>query len=525
MYTGPQLTMVADNTPPGSNTAEVVAADLAKIGIKLKTISVTHSTMYTRFCNVPKNEPNVCPNVGWLPDFHEPQAILDVTFNGKNITAVNNSNWPLLNVPSINKEMDKAEQMLDPETRYAAWGKIDQQVVRTASAIPWIWENYPTLFSSGSPPPPDSGTGAPGRDLHGGQVAGVAERAEPKSAPRLEPGRPGPARALPHSLSAFSARRCSRYIVRRLAWAVVMLFVVSAPDVPDLLHLPLGRSGGAAGRKTGDAAADRADPSRARPRQARLRAVLHLHEGPRAALRPRLLVPEQRSGRPEIFARLPVDDLAHRRRLRRLDADRDPRRDLLRDQAALGASTARDGRRSRRDLGAGLLARPSSLFLFSRHRQGPPLPRRRSYVPLTQDPEAWFPSLLLPWFVLAAAFAAFYARMVRGNLIEVMGEDYIRTARAKGLPERRVILRHGLRAALTPIVTMAGLDLGILLGGAVLTETVFNIPGIGRFAYDSIVNSDLPAIQGTVLFGAFFIIVANLIVDILYAFLDPRVRY
>ena len=148
-----------------------------------------------------------------------------------------------------------------------------------------------------------------------------------------------------------------------------------------------------------------------------------------------------------------------------------------------------------------------------------------TYVPLTQDPGGWFSSLILPWFVLAAAFAAFYARMVRGNLIEVLGEDYIRTARAKGLPEHRVILRHGLRAALTPVVTLAGLDIGILLGGAVLTETVFNIPGVGRFAYDSIVNSDLPAIQGTVLFGAIFIILANLVVDIVYAFLDPRVRY
>ncbi len=148
-----------------------------------------------------------------------------------------------------------------------------------------------------------------------------------------------------------------------------------------------------------------------------------------------------------------------------------------------------------------------------------------SYVPLSEDPGRWFSSLVLPWLVLAAAFSAFYARMVRGNLIEVMGEDYIRTARAKGLSERRVTFRHGLRAALTPIVTMAGLDIGILLGGAVLTETVFNIPGIGRFAYDAIINSDLPAIQGTVLFGAFFIIVANLAVDILYAFLDPRVRY
>jgi peptide/nickel transport system permease protein len=148
-----------------------------------------------------------------------------------------------------------------------------------------------------------------------------------------------------------------------------------------------------------------------------------------------------------------------------------------------------------------------------------------SYVPFSQDPSIWFQSLLLPWLVLAAAFAALYARLLRANLIEVMSEDYIRTARAKGLPERRVILRHGVRSAITPIVTAAGLDIGILLGGAILTESVFNIPGIGRLAFDSIQNSDLPMIQGTVLMGAFFIIFANLIVDMLYAFLDPRVRY
>jgi peptide/nickel transport system permease protein len=148
-----------------------------------------------------------------------------------------------------------------------------------------------------------------------------------------------------------------------------------------------------------------------------------------------------------------------------------------------------------------------------------------SYVPISQDPFLWFESLIMPWFVLAAAFAAFYARLLRGNLIEVMSEDYIRTARAKGLTEQRVIFRHGLRSAVTPIVTAAGLDIGILLGGAILTESVFNIPGIGRLAFDSIQNSDLPMIQGTVLLGAFFIITANLIVDIVYAFLDPRVRY
>ena len=147
MYSGPQLTMVADNTPPGSNTAQVVAAAMAKIGFNVKTISVTHSTMYTRFCNVPKSEPNVCPNVGWLPDFHDPQTILDVTFNGKRIATVNNSNWPLLNDPKINAAMVRAERLLDPRARAAAWGKIDQTVTRTAAAVPWLWENYPTLFS------------------------------------------------------------------------------------------------------------------------------------------------------------------------------------------------------------------------------------------------------------------------------------------------------------------------------------------------------------------------------------------
>jgi peptide/nickel transport system permease protein len=134
-------------------------------------------------------------------------------------------------------------------------------------------------------------------------------------------------------------------------------------------------------------------------------------------------------------------------------------------------------------------------------------------------------ALILPWCVLAAAFTAVYARFLRGNLIDTMQEDFIRTARAKGLSERRVVFKHGVRAAITPIVTLLGLDIGILLGGAILTETVFNIPGIGRYAYDAIVRFDLPVIQGTVLFGAFFIVMMSLIVDILYAFIDPRVRY
>src|SRR5689334_9172456 len=169
-----------------------------------------------------------------------------------------------------------------------------------------------------------------------------------------------------------------------------------------------------------------------------------------------------------------------------------------------------------------------ALYLFASDIGKFPVPFFKgagSYVPFSQDPSIWFQSLLLPWLVLSAGFAALYARLLRANLIEVMSEDYIRTARAKGLSERRVVLKHGVRSAITPVVTAAGLDIGILLGGAILTESVFNIPGVGRLAFDSIQNSDLPMIQGTVLLGAFFIIMANLIVDIIYAFLDPRVRY
>jgi peptide/nickel transport system permease protein len=151
-------------------------------------------------------------------------------------------------------------------------------------------------------------------------------------------------------------------------------------------------------------------------------------------------------------------------------------------------------------------------------------PGAGSYVALTSDPGKWFTSLLLPWFVLAAGSAAVFARLVRGSLIETMGEDYIRTARAKGLPERSVV-RQGVRSAINPSVTLLALEIGVLLGGAVLVETVFNIPGVGRLAYFSIIDSDFAVIQGTVLLAAFFIIVANIMADIAYAYLDPRVRY
>ena len=140
-------------------------------------------------------------------------------------------------------------------------------------------------------------------------------------------------------------------------------------------------------------------------------------------------------------------------------------------------------------------------------------------------PLAVAPTLFLPWIVLAAGFVGIYARFMRASLIEVLGEDYIRTARAKGVRERDVIWRHGVRAALAPVVTILGVDLGVLLGGAILTEAVFAIPGIGALAFSSIESGNLPVIEGTVLVGAIFIVVLNIAVDIAYAFLDPRVRY
>jgi peptide/nickel transport system permease protein len=137
----------------------------------------------------------------------------------------------------------------------------------------------------------------------------------------------------------------------------------------------------------------------------------------------------------------------------------------------------------------------------------------------------WLSHMILPWFVLALLYAAFYARMTRGNLIETMGQDYIRTARVKGLSESRVIFKHGLRASLTPIVTLIGLDLGALLGGAVITETVFNLQGVGQWAVASVFQGDLPVVLAVTVVVAIAVTLMNLIVDIVYAYLDPRVRY
>ncbi|MFD8379641.1 ABC transporter permease [Streptomyces sp. NPDC059679] len=146
------------------------------------------------------------------------------------------------------------------------------------------------------------------------------------------------------------------------------------------------------------------------------------------------------------------------------------------------------------------------------------------YQGITEDPAMWFQSLILPWITLAFLYAATYARLTRATMLEIMGEDYIRTARAKGLRERVVIGRHAMRSTWTPILTLLGLDLGALLGGAVLTESTYNLPGLGRLAVTAISNKDLPVILGVTLIAALFIVVANLIVDLLYAVVDPRVR-
>ncbi|SIR31096.1 ABC transporter permease [Micromonospora avicenniae] len=144
------------------------------------------------------------------------------------------------------------------------------------------------------------------------------------------------------------------------------------------------------------------------------------------------------------------------------------------------------------------------------------------YVPLTENPVQWLWHLVLPWVVLAVLSAAVYARLTRGQMLEVLSEDYIRTARAKGLREWRVIGRHGLRNVLIPVVTVFGLDLGTLLGGAVITERVFSMPGLGSLLLDAVGNIDLPLIVGITLFSAFLIILANFLVDLVYGVLDPR---
>jgi peptide/nickel transport system permease protein len=157
-------------------------------------------------------------------------------------------------------------------------------------------------------------------------------------------------------------------------------------------------------------------------------------------------------------------------------------------------------------------------FLFS---WVPPL----GYTPFTQSPVLWFKGLVFPWITLSILYIGFYARVLRANLLEIQNEDYIRTARAKGLTESRVLLRHTLRNSLITFVSLFGLDFGVLVGGgALLTEVVFAIHGVGFLTWQSLTNLDLPVIMATVIFGAFFIVLANALVDVAYAALDPRVR-
>lgn len=139
-------------------------------------------------------------------------------------------------------------------------------------------------------------------------------------------------------------------------------------------------------------------------------------------------------------------------------------------------------------------------------------------------PSDWFVHLILPWVTFAILFTAIYVRMIRTNVMDTLGEDYVRTARAKGAPEQRVITRHVLRNAMLPVVTMLGMDVAIALGGALFTEYIFGLPGLGRLGYQSLINFDLPTIMGVVVFTTLCIIILNLVVDVLYAFIDPRIR-
>jgi peptide/nickel transport system permease protein len=323
-----------------------------------------------------------------------------------------------------------------------------------------------------------------------------------------------------------------RYIVRRLLWMVVLLFLVSALTFVIFYVLP-----------SGDPALRRAGPRASPARVASVRHQLGLDK-------PVLSWPWKESQMRRYYSDLVLhQDLGRSFRYNSSVWELIKTRLPATIQLTLGAVvvwlvvafavgiTSALKRRSLIDrvaMGTALLFVSApvywlglvALYLFADDvGRFPIFPGIDSYVPLSDDPSKWFMSLVMPWVVLAASFAAIYARLLRGNLLDVMSEDYIRTARAKGLPERTVVMKHGVRSAVTPIVTILGIDIGVLLGGAILTESVFNIPGIGRLAFQAIRDGDVPTIQGTVLFAAFFVILMNLIVDIAYSFLDPRVRY
>lgn len=164
----------------------------------------------------------------------------------------------------------------------------------------------------------------------------------------------------------------------------------------------------------------------------------------------------------------------------------------------------------------------SVLYLFTLRL---PIFPQAGFVPISQSPVRWFEHLILPWATAAFLQSAIYTRLTRASLLDVLGEDYVRTARAKGLTERRVVYRHALRSALTPVVTQFGMDLGGALSGALVTESVFGLQGIGQLSVRSMTNGDLPVIMAIVLLAAFFVVLANIVVDIAYAFLDPRMHH
>jgi peptide/nickel transport system permease protein len=163
-------------------------------------------------------------------------------------------------------------------------------------------------------------------------------------------------------------------------------------------------------------------------------------------------------------------------------------------------------------------------LFFQLHLAGIPIFPGSGYVSIFTSPASWAQHLILPWIAVALTTAATYTRLTRAGMLEVLGEDYIRTARAKGVSERRVTYRHALRAALTSVVTQLGIDIGVLLGGAVVTENIFGLPGLGQLAIQSVTQQDLPVIIGIVMLAAAFVVACNFAVDMLYAVLDPRVR-
>jgi peptide/nickel transport system permease protein len=168
------------------------------------------------------------------------------------------------------------------------------------------------------------------------------------------------------------------------------------------------------------------------------------------------------------------------------------------------------------------LLAPVLIYVFANQLEVLP---NGQYVPFSEDPWEWFKHLILPWFTIAVLSIGFYSRVLRSNMLDAMNEDYVRTARAKGLSERQVMTRHVLRNSLIPVITLFGLDFGATIAGtAIITEAIYSIDGVGNYAAEAVLKFELPPIMGVALYGAFFVVLMNTIVDIVYAYLDPRVR-